>query len=58
MFIAALCGCTGAEGNGNENPRSAIPGKVTGNLPCACNSPNRAFTALSSELVALEYVQI
>src|SRR5260370_2925979 len=54
-LTAPLCA---AEGHGNEKPRSAIPGNVTGNLPCDCNSPNNALTALNSELVALEYVQI
>src|SRR5262249_35119044 len=52
--VAFAAAASAGLGHGRENPRWAIPGSVTGNLPRNCNSPNSTFTALSSELGALE----
>lgn len=40
-------------GHGSENPREATPGRVTGSLAWFWISPNRAFTALISDVDAI-----
>src|SRR5690242_18552039 len=45
-------------GHATENARGAMPGRVTGSVALFWISPNRALTALISDVDAIAYVQM